>query len=311
MTLTTTIPPNVLLAALAALAAAMFVAVLVKRLRASITPAPQRGLEEYFTRPDESEEADASLHIDRNAVILASLGLPSDPRYLTAIRALATIVPALIILLMGLPVTLAAGAALLSFMIGGSFLEGRWKQFQIKVEEELPTFVAQLAGTLQVTESPVVALGEVLESLPQKSPLRMWMSRFAAGLRLQGPRYVETVQDSAAEISPSLALTIFLIGRMAETGGGRFADAFTTVAEELSAILEARAVASSKAASARQNVHMLIGILAFIAVMMFRNEQVLRGFQNASVQLVALVSLVVMAMGYMLMNSMINEALEA
>jgi len=309
-TMLTTIPTDVILAMLFAILAGLFIASLARWLLAAARSAPERELAAYFaTSEDRDQQADIT-RISKEGVILASLGLPPDPRWLTGIKAAAAIVPALIIILAGWPLVIALGAAGLGWVLVSAWLDGRWSNFQVKLEEELPTFVAQLAGVLQLTDSASVALSEVVNSMPQKSPLRIWMERFTTGLQLHGPSFVDRVRENAAEISPSLALTVFFIGRMSETGGGQFADAFTTVADELSAILEARAVAASKAASAKQNIHMMIGILAFISALLFRSPEIREGFQIPTVQIIAAVALLAMVGGYVYMTGMINEALE-
>jgi len=308
----TTIPVDVILTLLFAILAGLFVATLVKWLLAAARTAPERGLNSFYSKSgDAGAEEDELVAVSKAGVILASLGLPPDPRWLTGVKAGAGLIPALVILLAGWPLVIALGAGGLGYMLVAAWLEGRWSNFQVKIEEDLPTFVAQLAGILQITDSASVALTEVVQSMPQKTPLRIWMERFTTGVQLYGPVYAERVREKAAEISPSLGLTVFFIGRLSETGGGQFADAFTTVADELGAILEARAVASSKAAAAKQNVHMMIGILALIAVMLFRSPEIRQGFSIPQVQLTAAGALLAMVFGYSYMSGMIDEALEA
>ncbi len=305
----TTVPPKLVLTLVFAVLAGLFVAALLKWLLGAVQSAPERSLASYFEREGADQQADV-MQVSKEAVILSSLGLPPDPRWITGLKLAAAAVPALIILLAGWPLVIALGAAGLGWVLVSAWMEGRWRSFQVKLEEELPTFVAQLAGVLQLTDSASVALSEVVHSMPQQSPLRIWMERFTTGLQLHGPSFAERVRENAAQISPSLALTVFFIGRMSETGGGQFADAFTTVADELSAILEARAVAASKAASAKQNVHMMIGILAVITMLLFRSPEIRAGFQIPTVQIIAAVALLAMVGGYIYMTGMINEALE-
>lgn len=283
--------------------------------RVSLATGPSKVLADYL-QPDTGEyRADSATdtpfgHIDQNTVILASLGLPQEEHTLTIVRGVAALIPFLLLLLAGLPLVPAVGTGALGFVLAESFLKGRWRKFKNEIERELPTFVSRLAGTLQVTESSTRALEQVLETLDEDSPLRLWMDGFRAGVRLQGERFAEYARNEATRISPSLGLTVFMMSRLAETGGGGFSDAFTTVADELSAILEARAVASSKAESARQAVLMMIGIMAAIMVMMLSSPNVRQGFEHPRVQLVAVLALAAMGFGYVFLNSMIDEALE-
>jgi len=306
----TTIPIDVILTVVFAILAGLFVATLVRWLLDAVRPAPERGLASYFSTATEQSAEDELVAISKEGVILSSLSLPPDPRWLTGITVAAAVVPGLIVLIAGWPLIIALGAGGLGYMLVSAWLEGRWRNFQVRVEEDLPTFVAQLAGVLQITDSASVALTEVVKSMPQKTPLRLWMERFTTGVQLHGPVYAERVREKAAAISPSLGLTVFFIGRLSETGGGQFAETFTTIADSLGAILEARAVASSKAAAAKQNVHMMIAILAFIAILLFRSPEIRQGFSIPQVQIIAAASLIAMVFGYSYMSSMIDEALE-
>jgi len=305
-----TIPPKVVLSILFAILAGLFVAALVKWLLGAARSAPERGLAAYYNLSDGKSGEDELVSISKEGVILASLGLPPNPHWLTGVKIASALVPGLIVLIAGWPLIIALGAGGLGFMLVSAWLEGRWRNFQVKIEEDLPTFVAQLAGVLQLTDSASVALDEVVKSMPQRTPLRVWMERFTTGVQLHGQAYIERVREKASEISPSLGLTVFFIGRLSETGGGQFADAFTTVADELGAILEARAVASSKAAAAKQNVHMMIGILAFISILLFRSPEIREGFAIPQVQVISAVALLAMVFGYAYMNSLIDDALE-
>ena len=306
-----TLPTDVILTFLFVILAGMFVAALTKFLLGAVQSAPERGLASYYNLSQKQDGQDELTAISKEGVILASLGLPPDPRWLTGVKLGAALIPAILILLAGWPLVIALGAGGLSYMLVAAWLEGRWSHFRTKIEEDLPTFVAQLAGVLQLTDSASVALTEVVQSMPQKTPLRIWMERFTTGVQLHGPVYAERVRENASEVSSSLGLTVFFIGRLSETGGGQFADAFTTVADELSAILEARAVASSKAASAKQNVHMMIGILAVISILLFRSPEIREGFAIPQVKIISAVALLAMAFGYAYMNSLIDDALES
>ena len=307
---TTTIPFDVVITILFAVLAGLFIASLVRWLSGAIQPASERRLQAFYNTSSQSKEEMALNAISKEGVILSSLGLPPDPRLLAGIKIGSAIVPALLALLTGWPLIIALGTGGMIYMIVTAWLEGKWHAFQVKIEEGLPTFVAQLAGVLQITDSASVALDEVVKSMPQKTPLRQWMERFTTGVQLHGPAYAEKVRENAAEISPSLGLTVFFIGRLSETGGGQFADAFTTVADELGAILEARAVASSKASAAKQNVHMMIIILALISMLLFKSPDIRAGFAIPQVQIISAVALLAMVFGYSYMNSMIDEALE-
>lgn len=280
-----------------------------RHLRLNLGPPPVRALSEYLDAL-EPESAIEQPSVDRERVILASLGLPPRANLLTAIKVTAAIVPALVLLSLGIPVVPAAGAGALVGMLTHAGLEGRWRKFRVGLESELPTFVSRLASTLLVTGSPLLALEEVTNTLADESPLRAWMERLVAGVRTGGQRHIEETRAEAAAISPSLALVVFELGRFFETGGSGFTKAFATTAEELSAILEARAVSGSKAESARSAVHIMLGIMGVILLLMLSSPVQRAGFAHPVAQLVTAASLAAMAYGYLFLNGMIDDALE-
>ncbi len=304
-----------LLPFLAALAAGLTVALLIPRI-----PWPRRGpggrVAAYASGEAGEDDAPApvitDVHIEPEAIILASLNLPPDPRWLIAIRLAAGAVPALILLILGYPLIPALGAGGLGAIIAHTWLQGRWRTFCNQIEAELPTVASRLSGSLLVSSAPIAALEETIEGLEPDSPLRQWMTAFLQGLRRPGRAgFVAQAQRSAGRISPSLALMVFEIGRLLETGGAGFTQAFTATAEHLTSILKVRAVARAKAEAARTAVLTMIGIMGFILLLMLSSPQTRRGYDDPTVQLIAAASLAVMAFGYYLLNSMIDEAVAA
>lgn len=296
-----------ILSAAATAACAVYLA--ARHLRFTLGPAPARALMEYLGALDEKPNG-VQPSVDRERVILASLGLPQREGLLTAIKVTAGALPALLLLLFGFPFVPAAGAGALVGMLVHAWLEGRWRKFRVGLESELPTFVSRLASTLLVTGSPLLALEEVTTTLADDSPLRAWMERLVAGIRTGGQRHMEQARQEAAAISPSLALVVFELGRFFETGGSGFTKAFATTADSLSAILEARAVSGSKAESARGAVHTMLAIMGFILLLMLSSPVQRTGFAHPTAQLVTAASLAAMAYGYLFLNGMIDEALE-
>ena len=85
---------------------------------------------------------------------------------------------------------------------------------------------------------------------------------------------------------------------------------FATTADELSSILEARAVAASKAEGARTAVLTMLVIMAVILGLMLSSPSIRAGFADPTAQIIALAALGAMAYGYFFLNGMIGEALE-
>ncbi|MBP7962578.1 MAG: hypothetical protein KBG20_06820 [Caldilineaceae bacterium] len=298
---------SLILPLLTALSAALTVTMIARRLNLGIGPSVSRTLADYL---DVQADAPRPLAVNPSAVILLSLGLPPDPRWLVGIRIASGVLPALGLMLLGFPLLPSAGGGALTAVLAHSMLQSRWRAFRVQVEQELPTFVSRLAGTLLVTQSPQAALQEVTDTLPDGSPLAAWMQRLLTDLRSAGPQAMIAAQADAAELSPSLALVLFQLRRFFETGGSGFTRAFSTTASELSAILEARAVAGSKAEAARSAVLTMLAIIGGILLLLLSSPSVQMGFREPMVQLIAAACLGTMGFGYLWLNGMIEEAME-
>ena len=303
-----------LLIVLAALMAGLTVLVLAQRVHWRL---PQRGAGSTvlaYLEQESSGDADspvAAIHLHKDAIILDSLGLSYTPHLLAGLRLGCALLPAVLLALLSYPWVLVLGGGVLGAILAHTWLQGRWRRFCNQVEQELPTFTSRLSGTLLVTTSPVAALEDVVEGLSPGTPLRLWLQAFGRGLRLPGRQhFVAQAQQSAGDISMSLALVVFELGRLLETGGSGFTQAFTTTSEHLTSILRARAVARSKAEAARSSVLTMLAIMAVVILLMLSAEQNRAAYHDPLVQLVALGCLGAMALGYGLLNNMIDEALE-
>jgi len=285
------------LALLAALAAAVTVAVVVERVR--FARRANRALSASGAAPAPAIEVD----------INSALGLVR-PAYAPYVYAGAVLGALAALLLAGLPLAPAVGGAALAYVLADEFLKGRPRKVRLAIEQELPTFVSRLGGMLLVTAAPRTAVEEVTATLLEGRPLRVWLERLLAGWQARGESYLAAAHGEANAISPLLGLTVYQVRRLAETGSAGAARAFGTTAEELSAILEARAVAGAKAEAARQAVLTMLVIMAVILGIMLASPTIRQGYADPTAQLVAAGALAVMGFGYLTLNGMIADALE-
>ncbi len=285
------------LALLAALAAAVTVAVVAERVR--FARRASRTLSASGAAPTPVVEVD----------INTALGLVR-PAYAPYVYAGAVLGALGALLLAGLPLAPAVGGAALAYVLADEFLKGRPRKVRLAIEQELPTFVSRLGGMLLVTAAPRTAVEEVTATLLEGRPLRVWLERLLAGWQARGESYLAAAHLEANVISPLLGLTVYQMRRLAETGSAGAARAFGTTAEELSAILEARAVAGAKAEAARQAVLTMLVIMAVILGIMLASPTIRQGYADPTAQLVAAGALAVMGFGYLTLNGMIADALE-
>ena len=273
-------------------------------VRAYLTP---------FRPPEKGAGAAARklLQVDPDYVILSSLHITSPRVQLQHLRVLGGLVPVLGLLAARFPLLPSLVVGVLGFVVMDAWLKGRWQKFRASVEAELPTFVSRLGAMLLLNESLTACLDEVLETLPpESSPLRVWMDGYLQGIRQEGKDFLDHAREQANRISPSLALVVFQLGRVVETGGVGFAHAFASSAEEMQTILEVRAVAAAKAEGARNSIAILLAIMGVVIALMAASPGMREGFLDVTAQTILMAALGTMAFGYYFLTGMIADALE-
>lgn len=265
-------------------------------------------------RPAEQKAGAAArrlLQVDPDYVILSSLRISSPRVRLQHLRVAGGLVPVLGLMLARFPLLPSLVAGVLGFVVADAWLKGRWQKFRSSLEAELPTFVSRLGAMLLLNESLTACLDEVLETLPpETSTLRVWMEGYLQGVRQEGKDFLDHAREQANRISPSLALVVFQLGRVVETGGVGFARAFAASAEELQTILEVRAVAAAKAEGARNSIAILLVIMGAVIALMATSPGMREGFLNVTAQTILMAALGAMAFGYYFLTGMIADVLE-
>ena len=266
---------------------------------------PYRRLEEGQT-----SAARRRISVDPEVIVLSTLGIASPRIRLLHLRLIGSVVPALGFLLGHFPVLPALMAGLLGYVVTDAWLKGRWQKFRSGLEEELPVFVSRLGAMMLLNESLTACLEEVIDTLdPERSKLRLWMQVYLQGLRQEGTDFLEHARVQANRISPSLALVVFQMGRVVETGGSGFARAFAGAAQELQMILEVRAVAAAKAEAARSAIALLLIIMGVVIGLMATSPAMRQGYADPTAQMILMAALGTMALGHYILNGMITDAL--
>ena len=294
---------------LAALAAGLTVYFLSQGFRPYIVSRPSRALNDYLTAGQENDDDKPEHVLHPKAITLLRLGLPPNPAYYDAILYGAAGLVALVALLLGYPLVLVAGLGAIVYVVVKSYLDSQWRKFRYEIEKELPIFIARLSGVLLTSEAIGQSLEDTAVTFPDNSPLRLWVERLIKGYRAGGVAFFRSAQDEANRLSPSLGVVVFQLRRLTETGGGGYIKAFATIADEVSMELEARAIALSKANSARDNVHFLLGLLALTLFAYMTNGELRAGLSSPLIQMLMLVALGIVAFGYKLMTDMIDSAI--
>lgn len=283
-------------------------AVGARRGRKAIAPflAPYRQL-----RDAQVSAAYRQLQVDPDFIILSRLGLTWPRIRLLHLRLAGSALPVLALLLARFPLLPTCMAGVLGYVVTDAWLKGRWHKFRTGIEGELPTFVSRLGAMLLLNESLTACLEEVLDTLsPDSSTLRVWMEGYLQGIRQEGRDFPEHARLQANRISPSLALVVFQMGRVVETGGAGFARAFATSAQELQMILEVRAVAAAKADGTRNSITMLLAIMGLVLALMASSPGMRAGYTSPMAQALLMGALGTMAYGYYFLQGMITDVLD-
>ncbi len=207
------------------------------------------------------------------------------------------------------PLTIVAGPVI-AWTMASSIVKGTWGDMRRKIEAEIPTFLSRMAGTIQAQPNVLGAIDEVAETLDPDAPLQAWLKRLVARLSAGGRPAFKSMLEEAESISPSLGLAVFEIGRLWETGGEGYSQAFSRAAENLMGILDSRAQADAKAAGSKSAIRVVLGALVLVTVMMLHNPTISRSMRSPLVQAGYVVIAVWVAIGWNQINSMIEEAVQ-
>lgn len=231
-----------------------------------------------------------------------------EPGVLWAARILLAAAVVLVIGVLGYPpLTWLAGPVIAWFAVDG-MVSGAWMGMRRQIEQEVPTFLLRMSGTVQAEANVLSALEEVGATLNPGGPLQAWVGRFAARLQSGGRPAMQGMLEEGEVISPSLGLAVFEIARLWETGGTGYPQALAQAAENLAGILDGRAQAEAKAAGARRAILVVLGALVFVTAMLLRNPTLGVAARSPLVQIAYLVIAVWVAIGWSQVNSMIAEA---
>lgn len=270
---------------------------------------------ERFVQEREEEKFVAAIGSDRYKIRLAftRFGMDVSEREELALwlaRILFAVLLTLLIWWAGFPpLTLVAGPAIAWFLVS-SLVEGTWTKMRREIENEVPTFLSRMSGTVQAEPNVLLALEDVAETLNPEGPLRSWLRRLLSRLSAEGRPAFRPMLEEAESISPSLGLAIFEVLRLWETGGEGYARAFARAAENLMGILDGRVQAYAKAAGAKSAIRVVLGALILVSVFMMRNPEMALTIRSPLIQIVYLFIAVWVAIGWHQINSMIEEAVQ-
>jgi Flp pilus assembly protein TadB len=258
------------------------------------------------------EEVNVGSQVHKVRLALAGYGVDVTGREQLAmwgIRILMSLILSLAIWWIGFPLMAVPAGAVVGWLLANSLVEGAWARMRRGIEEEIPTFLSRLAGTVQADPNVLQAMDEVGETLDSRGPLRGWVRRLVARVRAGGRPAHQEMLVEAETVSPSLGLVVFEVGRLWETGGSGYVEAFSHAAQNLGEILDSRARAEAKGAGMKSAIRIVLGSLVLVIAIMLRNPSVSASIRTPVVQLAYLAIAVWVALGWNMINGLIEEAI--
>jgi Flp pilus assembly protein TadB len=239
---------------------------------------------------------------------LLAAGLPMKPVTFRLLCVAAGIGGAVIIWLFlpGLPALVIGGIV---FYIPGAWLDDRVKSRGRKIDQLLPIAIGRTAAGLLAGGSIPDVLQQVGESLEleKSNPLTPEFVLTASEMRIKDR--VEALRSLAAR-SPSVSLANLaqLLEGYSEAGGRAYTGVLMDISSRVQQILIARNRAQAKAGDALVSAKVLPAVLLMVLIYLSQDPMVHSSLTAIPVQIVLAGAMAAMVAGYVIIRSMIMEA---
>ena len=219
-------------------------------------------------------------------------------------------------------VGLAAGAIAWPFLpgvpalvLGGiaAYLPTAWLDDRVKnrgreIDRILPVAVGRIAAGLLASSSIPEVLQRTGELLDMEGPNPLAPELILTAAELRSKERHQTFRNLAAR-SPSTSLSnlAFLLEGYSESGGGKYTEALLQTSQRIQQILVARNRSVAKAADAFLSAR-IIPLVLLVVFLVLANDPLIRASLNSfPVQIVIAVGIGMMAVGYLVMRSIVSE----
>ncbi len=225
----------------------------------------------------------------------------------TTMRAGLALLSALGMLVLGLPLLLAALAGAAGWYLPVWYVNNRIRGRAKKMEEEMPVALAEFSATLSSQPDIGEALARTAEVLRAADPDSVLAKELAATAADYANRKAAALVDlSRRAPTPSLARFAFAL-RIYHEAGGEFSKAMEKAAQRAQKLMEGRKKGVAKAATSRVFIILIIILFAGVTLYLFQDPQ-FRHFYNTLLGQVVLAGTVAfMFLGWQVVNSMIDE----
>jgi tight adherence protein C len=206
----------------------------------------------------------------------------------------------------GLPAIVVGGIV---FYVPGAWLDDRVKSRGRKIDQLLPIGIGRIAAGLLAGGSVPDVLQQVGESLEieKTNPLTPEFVLTASEMRIKDR--VESLRSLAAR-SPSVSLANLaqLLEGYTEAGGRAYTGVLMDISMRVQQILIARNRAQAKAGDSLVSAKVLPVVLILILIYLSQDPMVRASLNAVPVQIVIGVAMAAMVAGYVIIRSMIMEA---
>ena len=239
---------------------------------------------------------------------LLAAGLPMKPVTFRLLCIAAGIGGAVItgLFLPGLPAIVVGGIV---FYVPGAWLDDRVKSRGRKIDQMLPIGIGRIAAGLLAGGSVPDVLQQVGESLEIEkiNPLTPEFVLTASEMRVKDR--IEALRGLAAR-SPSVSLANLaqLLEGYTEAGGRAYTGVLMDISMRVQQILIARNRAQAKAGDSLVSAKVLPAVLLLILIYLSQDPMVRASLNAIPVQIVIGVTMAAMVAGYVIIRSMISEA---
>jgi len=211
-------------------------------------------------------------------------------------------------LFLGFPLVTSLVGILGGVLAVNGLVSAAWSRTRQEIEKDVPQFISGLSSTIQVTQAVLPAVEEEARTLAPNSPLRAWlMTRFLPAGQSLGQTALPELTREAFALSSALGISVFLIGRMWQTGGQEWEKAFEMAIQNLEGVLDARVLGQASGASAKGSVQLIAAITVFIIILMVRNPTLSQTVALPLVQVAYAAIVLLMIFGWGMINRMIDE----
>jgi len=239
---------------------------------------------------------------------LAASGMNWRPATFKIVTTLAGLGATLLVwaLLPGIP---AIAIGLLVYYTPTAMLNDRVKGRGKEIDKHLPIAIGRITAGLSTGGSVADVLDDVASTmeLEGKNPLSSEFHLTASELR---SKVSAEAFQSLARRSPSFSLSNlgYLLEGYVEAGGGKYVEVLAKSGKKIQQIIIARNSTLAKAGEAMMSAKMIPGVLAFVLIYLGQSPSMRASLQSLVVQVVLAVTIGIMAVGYLFMRSMVQEA---